>query len=197
MMMSRLRKKHLIKKSGSLLLAVVLLLTIISPVVWSLACNTEKPEGSVSVSEPAPKKDSTNTQDLSNTEDPTNNQDPANTEDSINTEDPTNNEDSEDNQNTNDEQTQTGVVYGFIWADGNGLLPTDWNGLYDSGEPPLSGIIVYLYETGDYYEPITSKKTPLATTITDGDGLYTIENLKPGSNTLGLIDSYINGAECL
>jgi len=186
MMISRLRMKHLINKSGALLIAIALLLSLIAPGFWSLAGNAETTEGKVSVSEPALKKDPTTAQALTTT----NNQDSTSTpEDQTTLEDPTTTEDPTNTQDPTTEQTRSNTISGFLWIDGNGSLLTDWNGIYVSGEPPLPGITVYLYDTGLLNEPITSKTTTFATTVTDGNGLYTFENLKPGSYILGLIDS--------
>lgn len=58
----------------------------------------------------------------------------------------------------------------LVWYDQNN------NGLVDSSEPGLAGVTVQLFHEGD--DPTTA--TPLATDVTDGQGLYLFENLQPG-----------------
>ena len=177
--MSRHRKTHMIKKGGAMLLAITLLFTIIAPGLWSMAEDTETaiPEDVIIASEPAyepaTEQNTTPEKDPTDTQDPIPEQDPTNTQD------------------------QTGAISGFLWVDGNGSLSFDWNGFYDSGEQPLPEITVYLYDTDLQGGPITSITTPFATTVTDGDGLYTFENLDPGNYVLGLDGSCVSGVEYL
>ncbi len=57
-----------------------------------------------------------------------------------------------------------------VWHDANG------NGLLDSGETGIPNVTVQLFRAGD--DPATA--TPLATTATDGSGVYRFANLSPG-----------------
>jgi YVTN family beta-propeller protein len=54
-----------------------------------------------------------------------------------------------------------------VWNDLNN------NGIQDPGEPGLPGVTVTLFESGN---PV-----PVATTTTDADGIYTFDNLPPGT----------------
>ena len=83
-----------------------------------------------------------------------------------------------------------GCISGFLWVDGNGSLPTDWNGLYDSGERPLAGYTVSLYAAGD-------RATPVATTRTDKEGAYLFEGIAPGNYVIGLASDTVSGTEYL
>ncbi|MCL2825919.1 MAG: hypothetical protein FWD72_00770 [Eggerthellaceae bacterium] len=84
----------------------------------------------------------------------------------------------------------TGAISGFLWVDGNGMLPTDWNGKQDDGEQPLAGCTVYLYTADD-------KATPIAQTATDWAGNYSFEELEPGSYVVGIATCTINSTEYL
>jgi hypothetical protein len=55
-----------------------------------------------------------------------------------------------------------------VWYD------TDNNGVQDGGELGIPGVVVKLYDT-------SGSSTPIATTRTDVDGLYTFDGLKAGS----------------
>ena len=81
-------------------------------------------------------------------------------------------------------------IGGFIWVDGNGMLPTDWDGLYNGGESPLEGCTVYLYDAGDL-------SAPLSTAVTGPDGLYIFEGLEAGEYVLGLESCTIAGTDYL
>ncbi|MDW8267631.1 MAG: isopeptide-forming domain-containing fimbrial protein [Anaerolineae bacterium] len=72
--------------------------------------------------------------------------------------------------NNTDDDTNTllvGRIGDRVWHDLNG------NGLQDGGEPGLANVTVRLYRSGD--------PTPLLTTTTDGNGLYSFANLAPGN----------------
>ena len=88
------------------------------------------------------------------------------------------------------EPQDTGSISGFLWIDGDGRLATDWNGLYDGGEAPLAGYIVYLYASDDL-------TTPIAQTQTGDDGTYTFAGLEPGGYVLGLAESGVGDADYL
>jgi len=83
-----------------------------------------------------------------------------------------------------------GSISGFLWVDGNGTPPTDWDGLYNGNESPLPGVTVSLYREND-------SVNALRTTQTDGDGKYIFEDLEPGSYLLGLAAATVNGNEYL
>ncbi|MCL2165114.1 MAG: hypothetical protein FWH55_12175, partial [Oscillospiraceae bacterium] len=83
-----------------------------------------------------------------------------------------------------------GGISGFIWADGDGTLPTDWDGLYNGDEAPISGYTVLLYAAGDLTTVITSTQTRI-------DGTYIFEGLEPGSYVVGLTADIVNGQEYL
>jgi len=59
------------------------------------------------------------------------------------------------------------------WIDQNG------NGIQDGGEPGLPGVTVKLYKNGN--------PTPIATTTTDGSGIYGFNNLAPGNYTVEFV----------
>ena len=84
----------------------------------------------------------------------------------------------------------TNSISGFLWIDGNGFSPTDWNGFYDTGESPLSGYTVSLYTSTDL-------TTPLSQTQTKINGKYIFENLESGSYVLGLASSTVKSTEYL
>ena len=83
-----------------------------------------------------------------------------------------------------------GSISGFLWVDGNGMLPTDWDGRYNGTEELLAFMTVYLYAANDL-------KTPLATTETGINGTYEFAGLPSGSYILGLISSFVSGNEYL
>jgi len=87
-------------------------------------------------------------------------------------------------------RANSGSISGFLWVDGNGTLPTDWNGLYDSGEEPLLGYTVTLYAADD-------KTAPVAQIPTDENGAYKFEGLAPGSYVVGLTSDTVNNIEYL
>ena len=84
----------------------------------------------------------------------------------------------------------TGSISGFLWADGNGLLPTDWDGLYNGDESPLPGYAVLLYSADDL-------TTAIAAAQTDINGTYKFENLVPGNYVAGVFSDTVNGQEYL
>ena len=88
------------------------------------------------------------------------------------------------------EQSSTGSISGFLWVDGNGMLSTDWNGLYDGSERPLAGFTVYLYSEDNL-------KAPLASTKTSAVGTYLFDELPSGNYVLGLFSAIIAGYEYL
>ena len=86
-------------------------------------------------------------------------------------------------------------ISGFIWCDGNGMIPTDWNGMYDSGELSLRGIIVYLYDADAISGPITAKTAPIDMAVSDSNGIYIFENLAPGNYILGIVNNIVGTTE--
>ncbi len=64
-----------------------------------------------------------------------------------------------------------GRIGNLLWSD------TDHDGLVDLGEPGLSGITVQLYSAGQ----TPGVDTPLATTVTNGSGIYGFSNVVPGN----------------
>ena len=91
----------------------------------------------------------------------------------------------------------TGSISGFLWLDGNGMAATDWNGLYDAGEQPLGGLWVYLYDVAELDAPLSSKSLPIASALTGPNGIFSFDNLAPGSYALGLFNGYIGTTEYL
>ena len=85
---------------------------------------------------------------------------------------------------------EVGVISGRLWVDGNGKKSTDWNGLFDDGEKPLSDYPVFLYQAVD-------KTTAIAQTKTFKDGSYRFENLAIGEYYVGLKSDKIDGTEYL
>ncbi|MCL2151593.1 MAG: hypothetical protein FWH57_01340 [Oscillospiraceae bacterium] len=81
-------------------------------------------------------------------------------------------------------------ISGFFWADGNGDLETDWDGLYNGNERPLAGYPVHLYASDDL-------SSAVATTQTNYNGTYIFEDLAPGSYILGVIGEQIGGIDYL
>lgn len=59
-----------------------------------------------------------------------------------------------------------GVIGDRVWDDSNE------DGVQDAGEPGLPGVTVNLYQVGN--------PTPVATDVTDGNGIYGFDNLAPG-----------------
>ena len=84
----------------------------------------------------------------------------------------------------------TGSISGFLWVDGNGMKPTDWNGLYDIGENPLAWFPVSLYSS-------SNMTTPIAQTQTGANGTYTFDSLAPGAYVVALTYGAVNGTEYL
>ncbi len=66
--------------------------------------------------------------------------------------------------------TTTGSIGDFVWIDTNG------NGLQDSGESGMMGVMVTLYDANG---------NPVAVTMTNTDGYYIFPNLNAGNYTLG------------
>jgi hypothetical protein len=58
----------------------------------------------------------------------------------------------------------------YVWVDADG------DGLQDSTELPIAGVLVTLYDASG---------NPLATTVTDEDGKYLFSNLNPGAYSVG------------
>ena len=79
---------------------------------------------------------------------------------------------------------------GFLWVDGNGMNPTDWDGLYNGEEKPLSGFPVFLYAADDL-------TAPLDTTATKSNGTYIFDDLQPGNYVVGLEDGYAGSVQYL
>ena len=84
----------------------------------------------------------------------------------------------------------TGCISGFLWADGNGMPPTGWDGLFNGSEAPVPGYTVSLYAAG-------SLATTVAATQTDANGEYSFEGLASGSYVLGVASAVIGGCEYL
>ena len=84
----------------------------------------------------------------------------------------------------------TGSIAGFLWVDGNGMLATCWDGMYNGDEILLAGYKVSLYAADDL-------TTPVATTTTKLDGTYEFSDLEPGDYVLGLVSSFTNLREYL
>ena len=89
--------------------------------------------------------------------------------------------------NTDDD---TGSISGFLWIDGNGSLPTDWNGLYDDGECPLMGFTVLLYMAHDPGSPVDRAQT-------GSDGIYLFSHLEDGMYIVGLAPGFVGSTEYL
>ena len=81
-------------------------------------------------------------------------------------------------------------ISGFFWADGNGDLETDWDGLHNGDEQPLPDYPVKIYNAEDL-------STAIAITWTDIDGKYIFENLEPGSYVLGITGESAGGFDFL
>ncbi|MCL1886190.1 MAG: hypothetical protein FWF98_05515, partial [Dehalococcoidia bacterium] len=81
-------------------------------------------------------------------------------------------------------------ISGFLWVDGNGSLPTDWDGLYNGAESPLPGYAVFLYAANNL-------QTPLSQTTTSAGGAYTFGGLEHGSYVVGLKSATVDGKEYL
>ena len=84
----------------------------------------------------------------------------------------------------------TASISGFFWVDGNGDLDTDWDGLFNGAEAPLAGFRLYLYAADDL-------STALATTLTNVDGIYSFNNLEPGTYVLGLWGAQVDNIDYL
>ena len=89
-----------------------------------------------------------------------------------------------------EETPASGGIRGFLWNDGNGMSPTDWNGLYDGSEQPLVGYPVSLYLAEDLTAAI-------AATTTAPDGTYAFDGLAPGNYVVALSPSTLGGMEWL
>ena len=72
---------------------------------------------------------------------------------------------------------QNATISDFVWHD------VDMDGIQDPGEPGISGATVELYA----FDPINGN-TPVATTATDGSGLYSFDNLDPGRYLVVFLD---------
>ena len=81
-------------------------------------------------------------------------------------------------------------ISGFLWSDGNGMAPTDWDGLYNGDEQPVAGYTVYLYAAGDLNQA-------LAETRSGADGTYIFAELAPGNYVLGLASATVDDTEYL
>ena len=81
-------------------------------------------------------------------------------------------------------------IYGFLWVDGDGTLPTDWDGIYNGEEGPLANYIVFLYTQDDLTEPV-------AQTQTDKYGTYIFGDLEPDSYIVGIAPDVVDGVEYL
>jgi protocatechuate 3,4-dioxygenase beta subunit len=64
-------------------------------------------------------------------------------------------------------------VGNYVWVD------ADRDGIQDRGEAPLRGVTVTLFNPDG--TPATTRAGIAATAVTDADGLYFIDNLRPGS----------------
>ena len=74
---------------------------------------------------------------------------------------------------------ELGSISGFLWVDGNGDLPTDWNGLYDGDEYPLEDYTVSIYASDDLSRALVEVQTGV-------DGMYLFADLELGSYVLGV-----------
>ena len=99
-------------------------------------------------------------------------------------------EDADEESIPEPEDLGSGSISGFFWIDGNGDLDTDWDGLYNGDEQPLTGFRLFLYAADNL-------NTALAITITDFDGNYSFNHLAPGSYVLGLWGASVAGIEYL
>jgi len=91
----------------------------------------------------------------------------------------------------------SGSISGFLWVDGNGMAPTDWNGLFDAGEWALGNFAVYLYDADALAGPVTNHTTPIAQTTTSVNGTYVFEGLAAGNYIVGLVSGFVDGVEFL
>ena len=96
----------------------------------------------------------------------------------------------DDETDSASEVVGTGSISGFFWVDGDGSIDTDWDGLYNGYEQPLTGFRVFLYAAGEL-------TTVLATTLTDPDGNYSFDNLEPGSYVLEIRGAQVAGIDYL
>ena len=83
-----------------------------------------------------------------------------------------------------------GSISGFLWIDGNGMKPADWNGLFNAGEQALPGYTVTLYAAGDF-------ATPIGSAVTGAGGAYLFGDLQPGDYAVGVASGTAGGVEYL
>lgn len=82
------------------------------------------------------------------------------------------------NRGSADEDDHDREVVSIRYSLGNQVwLDTNNNGTIDDGEEPIEGVTVQLFSATDF-DPENSE--PLATTVTDENGLYLFSNLPPG-----------------
>ncbi|MCL2807661.1 MAG: isopeptide-forming domain-containing fimbrial protein, partial [Coriobacteriia bacterium] len=86
--------------------------------------------------------------------------------------------------------TAPSTISGNIWVDGNGALPTDWDGLRNGDEKALAGCTVYLYRADN-------RTSAIAQTQTRADGSYSFEGVEPGGYVVGIKDGKVSGTEYL
>ncbi|MCL2775339.1 MAG: hypothetical protein FWD71_18640, partial [Oscillospiraceae bacterium] len=99
-------------------------------------------------------------------------------------------EETDENESVKTIVQDAGNISGFLWADGNGSLHSDWDGLYNGSEQPLAEYTVSLYILGNLDVPITQ-------TQTGSDGTYIFDGLEPGDYVVGLASDTVNGIEYL
>jgi hypothetical protein len=87
-------------------------------------------------------------------------------------------------------ESEPGSIAGFMWVDGDGSLPTCFDGLYNGDEQPLADYPIYLYAADDL-------DNILRETCTDLDGVYTFVELGPGSYVVGLASETVDEVEYL
>jgi len=227
-------KKHMLM-CAALALAAIMIMTIISQGYWVMAENEEYDDlGDTYISEPAPGSTSDPYQEpgddpddetpYDNPTDPTDDpdddpaddpdDDPADDPDDDPTDDPdddpTDDPDEDTTGESDDEedskQIQTGSISGFLWVDGNGTLPSHWDGFYHVGEEPLAGYPVYLFNAADIavYNALPDEDKihdnmplPVDSTVTFSNGTYLFYGVQPGSYVIGLASYILDGVEYL
>ncbi|MCL2888943.1 MAG: hypothetical protein FWE65_00800 [Eggerthellaceae bacterium] len=100
----------------------------------------------------------------------------------------------EESNETEATTTEAGDVFawigGFLWVDGNGSLPTDWDGLFNGKENPLVGYPVHLFAANNL-------KNPIASTTTQNDGSYVFDIEAAGDYVVGFASEKVGGVEYL
>ena len=81
--------------------------------------------------------------------------------------------------NLNEKESKDNLYIGFTWAGqvyGRCFLDANYNGLYDEGEPPMSGVKVTAIKQG--------KNEEIAVTYSGEDGSYTLTGLRANTYTM-------------